>query len=732
MKQNATGPDNTQGTPMFERTINATFFFVCAVYISLPIWTAIPDMEELYISVASTVFHAKQIFLHGNYPFWNPYAGLGMPHPFAQSFIFHPLMPMFAFLETEHALVLFYMFHAAAGTWGMFRLLKLLNCSPTTAKIGTIAYLFSNSFSQYYSKDLFLPQLFTITIFPWALVFLLNLVKYKRGLRDQCFMGAVGALLFGQLVSNSHVSHLFVFLPALVFGGLVFWREIRDNRYAFMIIILGFLPISMPLLWHIYRQASEFSLEASRDTYSSNFSFFEILLHPLTNIDWPASVRQWIRETGFAPHSKSFRTPGFGALLQVLAVVGLKFLLPKKSGYSEKTLFFVAGAFLLSCICCILPDSTFVPLLSMVSLFRDAINFFGVLLASVILSSLLEVGNRPFWLKCALIIQGLISIRAVYTPIKANHEYLVKLGQPSKYLVPRDPLSAILLANRDNRFSRTILTTNAEKKFLFPPRIGFNAPSIFTNGGMYIDRPIVNTIAKGISNNDIFPDWGLPYGRILSDNHFLADSSALNALGIEFIIVSADENFQHPSLLKEPIEASHTNSEIFKKFSLFRNPDAWPLITMHSQTYENRRPKIRKGCSFNGLLCRNFRPLNESYLPGGATIKAWSTDRIDISLHQPSENINDYNTGHLIFSYRYDSNWMAFDEKGNRLKIYKALDAIMGLDFSTQSNTISLVYAPRFRQLLHIICFGTMLVLIITIAGLKFQSLRKDWVRNKD
>src|SRR6476619_6874965 len=105
----------TLAAPALPRWLPLTLVLALGFVLLIPIWLYLPpDDEGLWIEVAPTVFQGKQL-VHGHYPLWDPFVGLGVPYPLSETLVFHPFLLLAGLLPLSLALGILYQLQLWVG-----------------------------------------------------------------------------------------------------------------------------------------------------------------------------------------------------------------------------------------------------------------------------------------------------------------------------------------------------------------------------------------------------------------------------------------------------------------------------------------------------------------------------------------------------------------------------------------------------------------------------------------
>jgi len=245
--------------------------FSVALVVSASWWGTIPDHEEFRFSIISVGFHANAL-LSGMTPFWNPNLGLGIPHPLAQSFLFHPLLPLFAWLSPERAVQVFYFFHAVFGSVGFFLLVRSFQIRLPIASVATATFLLCSAACHYSMTDLWPIEYVGWTTLPFVILFLKKLFLVYSN-RERLLQSSLLALSIAFLIRCSHPGQVPAFILAILVFCLVSAKPSFKRFYWLCGTLFVTVLLCMPTVYHLLSEVGRFSEQAVRTGESYRFSF---------------------------------------------------------------------------------------------------------------------------------------------------------------------------------------------------------------------------------------------------------------------------------------------------------------------------------------------------------------------------------------------------------------------------------------------------------------------------
>lgn len=556
-----------------------------------------PDEEEFRFAVLSAWLHARSL-AHGEYAFWTPALGLGIPQPFVPNFSLHPLSPLLAALSPVTWARVLLGIHTMIGASGMWRLGRVLQLTPLSVATCVVTYLLATPVQNYVLTD-FWPTHFVVwTAVPWILLGTWRLLDpdETRLFRRSVLLG----LAVGLTVANTNPGHAAVYM-ALVGAVMIGHAPAVARRRVWLgLAALIALAIASP---NIAQLASE------RPFFGGNLE--------LSNLPEPLPMAAvWDVFLRPASRFEGTRTLFFGGPFAVLCLVGcVRFAAARRD--------LVIGVILSAVL-------LFTPILAMSFVsaryhFRDPLTLCAIPLAGLALDELLR-SRRLVWAG-ALVIALQVGVMTV-----SAWPYLKRTWEPDARRT-----EAWRGATGDTPFVDALLEMMpARGRLLYSPRVdhevserGLVRDGLGVNALAYRDVDVVNGWFKGVSADSLWPNDRLFYGRIRTPERLMTADESLDVLGVRYVLAEAGE-IVAPGL--RALGAVHRSNGA--TLVLHENPDAWPRAFVVDGVPAELR--VNPDCGHDRLLCRDL-PALEERRASGRIETTQRRGRIDVSVTGLSE-----------------------------------------------------------------------------------------------
>jgi hypothetical protein len=538
------------------------------------------DEEEYRNIIASVVLQARALFA-GEFLFWTSDLGFGLPHPMHPSFQFHPLLPLFGFVQPSVAVRVLYAVHGALGAAGCWILARHFGLRREVAALAASTWALSASSLDYALASLWPSSYFGWSIYPWLVLGVRRVLDY--GETGQPWRPAlVLGLIAGFLGANGHFGQIPVLgLPIVVMCAVDATRTVRRLPALLMAALIG-ACISAPSLVRLMGELELFPPRLPRitvDFTADGVTAANMLLQPATG---------WLSESAAATLSEQrAHIPYFGAPLLVLAIGAL---VVRNLGLGARPRWGLAAAFVASLVVLFEPGLAGESAGSGAYAFRDPLALFGLVLGCLVLEAIAV--RRP---RTALAIGAAQMVLLVAGA--APFVYYASRSADDRRAVGPMPVMRTLgdwAARLPGRwYVAPVLDARIRQGKFFDD-------GLFHDTWLYRGLPVVNGRFKGISADALYPSGSLPIGRIEGHEATVAHAPALDVLGIGVVLATGDEPVA-PSL-EEVARVTVTGAEV----RVLRNPGAWPGAAFVDPAVLARPLPDLDNCGQPGLLCHDF------------------------------------------------------------------------------------------------------------------------------
>lgn len=553
------------------------------------VFASVPDDEEFY-ATAMPMTLAYRALSDLNSPFWTPLLGLGVPQPFRISYLLHPLGPAFG-LHALAGVNMLTSVHLAMGAIATYFLATYLGTTRLAAVVCAVTAVFSTTIAQLLYVDDWFTHVVTWSLLPVSALLLLRLLDSKEARSAAFFALALGLTVGFQIATGlitRSLCQLLLIAPLAAARPRATFQKFGWLAAAGAIALVGSAANWVPLL-------DEFSHAVATAARSQHTNF------PLTAHLWGAWVQPFAVLGGIAPRAgaETWRVVGFGPVLALLALVQL---FRRPANENARAIYVGFGV---SIVYMVLPPGAYLNLVTATWVFRDGINFYGILLGGLLLSSF-----RPRAAAVVGAIQCVLLLIAVEPLWKPNLMRAFEPGQPGSVTASDlgrsgDVISALRAS-----------AAGHDARFLFAPGFTaqlqrFAADGIGHNTLAYHGLRVVDVFARGIATSSLHPDPALLEGFIRAGPTTLFDVQLLNVLGITHVLAMPDDRYG-ASLVAEQALRSRNGSTIV----LLRNRDAWPAAVFVDDAAARIQLPRRSGCGHDRFFCADFRPVVEHRVNG--------------------------------------------------------------------------------------------------------------------
>ena len=560
----------------------------------------IRDEEEFRWGILSSYLHVRAL-AGGTLPSWTSALGFGIPQPMVPNFNLHPLVPLLGLVSPVAWVRLLYAGHTIVGATGVWWLCRALPVTPVVRGVAVLTYLLATPTSNYALTDVWPSHYVMWTSAPWLLLLAWRLLAAagREAARTAVLLGLAG----GVALATTHPGHAPVYgtVVLAVAAARVEALKARAGWVALAVCIA--LAVASPNLVQLASEQRVFDDELAIVKFPEPLppsSAPDVFLKPLSD-GWKPEV---------APGEA--RGVFFGGPFAVLALVGLVWL---GRQHADLAIGAVLSAGLL-----------FTPLLPLTFLsryqFRDPALLCAIPLAAVTADALLRrrrgraVAAALLALQCAAVVLAVMPFLRPLWGAGLRQAALARGATAATVVVDR-LLSATAAPGR-MAYAPQVDYEISERGWL-PLGFGVNALA-------YRGLSIVNGSFKAVSTDVLWPDERLFYGRVRLPEPLVADDTALDRLGVRYLVAKRGETVARGLREVGPLTAGADG------LLLYENPDAGPgafLVEGMPETLPDL--PVYADCSNDRLLCRDLTPL--ARLGAGGEVRVTRRDgRIDIAV----------------------------------------------------------------------------------------------------
>ena len=720
-----------------------SILLICVVFL-LPVFPILSgDTEGFSSSILSTVLHARAIAEY-SYPFWTSDLGFGMPQPFAQSFLLHPVVWLFSLMDPADAMRLFYLGHLLLGATAIWGLCCHFGGTRRLSLLGVVTYVLSATTLNYVQTD-FWPSIFlSWSLLPVLFYFLVKLIDANSAQRRAMFSLLLG--LFGGLIlANGHLGFMLVYGLALMSFGLLMLGDLRRIWPWVCVSLAVCLLLAAGKVTSIYLEYVRFvGDDAQRVFYAYTLfdlkSAWALLAKPL----WPTLD---FYDLVYANFAQKARIIWFGGIFVVLAAVALfrRDLRPDRHGMA------LAVAAVIFLAATNLPRGLSFGITAWYFTFRDPLTIVSIVLAVVVLTRLsgtrrgkvyvpllaaihvviLVGGSLPFWLSNAVHAAQTKPISSDFSELSSFATQMAERVNSGEYKpgVPKtarfgggedayavancfqsSPLIDVLRATSQRDQSRVYLSRAARSGDL---RSYLQAhQNLCTNSLAYHGIRTVNGWFKGVNYGLFYPNKHAMHGQIRGQQRVIENQALLDTLGIGYVLAVDTETVAQNLM---PIRSFDAGDG--RRVVLFRNATAWAeaVVVSPDITDFGLLPRY-SACDHDRLLCANFEPIRAMSQNAPVISIKRRHGRIHLALASHDQEVM------LFVSEYFLPGWTAHGRgEGTEkieLDVFPLVEGFVGIRAPAAIRSIDLKYQPTSRVIAELASWLTLAGTILAVIAL--------------
>lgn len=618
-----------------------------------------PDEEEFRWGILSTTLHI-QALAQGRLAAWEPALGLGMPAPMVPNFNTYPLAPLLIGVTAATWAQLLYVFQTIVGALGIWQLGAMLRLTAIVRAVCVFTFLLATPTLNYAVTDFWPSHYVMWTTAPWLLWMAWRLLNATGAqLRSSSVLLGVTA---GIVLATTHPGHVPVYGVIVLAVGIASWRAV-GSRWAWLLLAAAIaVAIASPSLLQLVRERTIFDPALGIVKLPEPLppdALRDVFLRPLS-----FSERAWEVEVV----ARGTRLLFFGGPFAVLALVGAIRCVRTRP---DLVIAAVVGTVLL--FTSLLP-LTFVSRFH----FRDPLTLCAILLAGLGANSLLD-GRRVRIAATLLLILQVGVVAAAASPFVESLWY-------------RDARNALWFkgATAQSDFPDRLLALMSQPgRIAYSPRVDYAISQgerlhegLGVNALAYRGRALVNGSFKGVSNDVLWPDDRLFYGRIRLPRQAIESDAVLDLLGIRYILADPEEAVAPGLRAVGPMPAT-----IGQPLVLYENSDASqggiivdasPAALLPMPTYPE--------CAHDRLLCRDLTPLAQVRRRDRVEV-ARRGGRIDVGVDRADQ------PRLLVLAEMFRPDWRAIAD-GEALRTHSVGSGLLGVTIPPGATTVRAEYRP--------------------------------------
>jgi hypothetical protein len=642
----------------------------------IPTWLLLPpDDEGFFVEVASTWFQAKHFFSQS---FWNPWIGLGVPEPFNETLIYHPVAPILR-AAPVFSIGLLYQIQLWIALFSVWALCVHLGLRRWIAALCVLTFALSAA-SANYLRDFWPSIMVSWTLSPLLLLIVVKLLDSERRL-TRAVLSVSGGLCASLMLLDGHAGVFPVF--AIAFAAFLIGERSRAWR-AWPWLGLALLVFALATTTKVY----DLALESSRadgsprvqQTYGMDWA--SLFLYPITH------------------YRDDYRLIAVGGPFMVLAVIGLFHRRGRQraDGLRLAAVVSFLGWFV---------PAAWLPVLSGTWFFRDPFTLFAIVLAGLTLQRLWD--TLPAWRPVLLVASGLqvVALAGGFFPLyRDNLAHAVDYLQGRNVATLRNAfknrdLYAYFERRPDHASTRIYLTSGAEDH-LFRSRL---MDYEFAAWGFHGLR-LVNGHFRGIDIHELVPVKERLHSEITGKAKLERSRTALDALNIRYVVAERGEPVSRKLVPVKRFRLDEDGAVVVA----YRNPSAWPdAVALSPRVKQIDRLPSRPDCHRSGLLCADFSALKALRLPGEVAGEAWHGTTLEVRLVPSSR------PAVLLVSQLYRPGWTARLSGGRSVSGYPVLSALSdsgftAFDLPPGTRSAEIEFRPTTRMALAGLGWGTLVL----------------------
>jgi hypothetical protein len=644
-----------------------------------------PDEEELRFAILTTWLHVRAVML-GQYDFWTPMLGLGVPQPLTPNFFLHPLtllLPALGPVTWSRTLVVA---HTLIGATGMWHLTKTLALSPIVRGVCVVSFLLATPVQNYVLSDFWPSHYVVWTSAPWLLLLAWRMLDAEgRALR---VVSVALGVCCGLVVANTNPGHVVVYATVAIAVAVANWRRVVARWRWLVVTVLLASTIASPTLAQLAHERTVFA----RDIQLSNVpdplpaaAVWNALFSPAP----PPSGLPVNEQLPFP------RTLFFGGPFLVLCLAGCVWFVRARL---DLVLAVIFSAVLL-----------FTPFFSLPGVsarfhFRDPLTLAAILLGGLTLNRLLSIRAARAFATGLAVVQVIVLAWSVWPTLSRTWDQDARSARWFRGATGDAPTVDRLLALMPTR-GRIVFSPELDRAIYARELLG---DGLGVNALAYRGVPVVNGWFKGISTDRVWPDERLFYARIRAPQSFVNSDADLDVLSIRYVMAQSGEAVA-PGLVSRGTVRLGSGSEL----AVYENADAWPETFVLQDVPASDVPLLAE-CENDRLLCRDLSALAQRRSSSHITVTGSDT-AIDVEL-TPADRPET-----LVIAQMFRPEWGATVD-GRWARTTPIAGALLGVELPSGATSVQLRYRPTAVIATTVTAY---IALLVGIAALLFLAWRR-------
>jgi hypothetical protein len=636
-----------------------------------------PDEEEFPWGILSSFLHVRAL-AGGTFGTWNSMLGFGMPQPMAPNFDMHPLVPLLLIVSPVTWVRVLLAAHTVLGAIGMWHVGRMLQLTPVVRAVSVFTFMLATPTQNYTMTDFWPSHYVMWTSSPWLL--LLGWRTLQASGPELRRLAVMLGVATGLTLASTHPGHAPVYGVVAAAFVAAEWRAVRARWVWLLLASCVAAAIAAPSLIPLLLERPIFDpglvvIKLPEPLPPS--AAWDLFARPLTLSDDP-----WQRELV----NRGTRIVFFGGPFAVLTIVGV-------IGQWRRHTALVLTVLIASVL-------VFTPLLPLtyVSRFhiRDPLTLCAIPLAGVAADALL---SRRWGRWPALVMLGaqVLIVMTAVTPFLDR-------------MLDRDGREARQFhgAVADTPAADTLLTaTRGLGRLSYSAQIDLEVSQLEhledglgRNALVYRGIPVVNGTFKGISNDVLWPSERLFYGRIRVPRQLIASETALDLLGIRYVLANPTEAVAPGLVARASVPKGDGQPAV-----LYENIHATAGVFVLATESPHQLPPLiaYPDCPNDGLLCKDVAPLAPLRRDERVAItRAGETMEIEIEPSNAARTV--------VVAEMFRPGWGATQSNGDPLETFSLGPGLLAVIVPAAVGAIHLTYAAPLFVWATIVAWLTVLV----------------------
>jgi hypothetical protein len=658
-----------------------------------------PDDEGLFTDVESTFFRAHHLLD----AFWNPFVGLGVPHPLSENLTFHPIVLLLAAgAPIGFSLALLYLVQIWIGLLSIWAVCRYLGIRPWISLLCAVTFgLCSGTIT--YLTDFWPAQMVEWTLAPLLLYLLLRFLDSEGTERRLGYAVATG-LLAGLILDNGHSGvYPYVAIGTIAFLAGSFRRLLRVWPWA-LLSLLVFALVSATKIYDIGLEAVRGDAPRPQQIYP--MAWWRLFFYP---IDSPLSNE-----------ARGDRLIALGGPFVLLAVAGLVLVRLVRGRYTN--------GLRVGVVVCFVGWFVSIPIVSGTWYSREPLMLFSIALAGLTLEALWA--NFPRYrplLGLLAVLQVVVLAVGFYSPY-----YRHNLARAVHYLrghentptlrteLKNQPIYRWFEQQPDHRLTRAYMAPGAEDRLYRTLESLVNNNSAdhtdyeFAGWSLHGLR-LVNGHFKGTDLTELSPPDERLHSQLRAEPTLPRAARALDVLDVGYVLATPQDRIS-PSLVR-----THTfRVQGGDVIEVYRNPDHWQdVAVLDPRAKQVGTLPLRAGCTTDGLMCADFSSVKKLGHDGAIASERWDGTTLHVRFAPGAR------PGVLMLSQLHRPGWQAHLSNGRTVNGYELFGGLTGFDLPAGVTSAEISFRPTARMALAYTAWAAILVSLGLLVAIVVRARRR-------